>query len=455
MPRSHKTLLVAAAVAALGSPAWAAGNHGLAVKGVPAGAPARVELTVDGPVLVTTSGMSLYQHGTENLKAPKFAWKCTNAVPATTDDQQSGIGPRPNIGAKLIKSCLDKFKPYAAEAGAQPVGDFTIAERPDGTKQWAFRGYPLYLSIKDNRPGERNAVNAGFLGGGVPGGGAAARFNTGVRPSWVPMELPAGLKFSRKAEGLVLVSGDTERTVYTPKGGKRFIAAAAGREDFKPIPAPAIGKVSGDWSILDDGTGQKQYAYQGKPLFTAPQSLNDLEIASARAWEPVTVVKAPPVPAAIGTKLTLAGDVYTDRKGKTLYLFNCNAGGAIGPGEPRVTAVSCDGPGDPAAWMVALCGDGKECAKRWRPYLAPAGAKPEGEFSILDITYPMFTDMRGTLYPADAPKVRAWAYRGKPLFTYYEDEKPGDIWGHTIGGIWGSTWNAAMVPGKGGTFFEP
>ena len=57
--------------------------------------------------------------------------------------------------------------------------------------------------------------------------------------------------------------------------------------------------------------------------------------------------------------------------------------------------------------MVALCGDSKECAHRWHPYIAATGARPEGEFSIVDITYPMFTNMHGPLYPADAPVLSA------------------------------------------------
>jgi len=32
--------------------------------------------------------------------------------------------------------------------------------------------------------------------------------------------------------------------------------------------------------------------------------------------------------------------------------------------------------------------------------------------------------------------VKAWAYRGKPVFTNYEDEKPGDILGDGTKGLW-------------------
>jgi hypothetical protein len=64
----------------------------------------------------------------------------------------------------------------------------------------------------------------------------------------------------------------------------------------------------------------------------------------------------------------------------------------------------------------------------------------------------MFTDPRGMLYPPDAPQVKAWAYRGKPLFTYYDDKKPGDIWGNGTRGLWGSSFSAVSVPGHSAMF---
>lgn len=404
----------------------------------PKATPAEVKMTIQGPVLFTPQGMALYRDTRENTAAPRFKWQCDTTVVRTTDDQQSGIGPRPEIGFKLIKSCLDKFQPYLANAEAGPGGDFGTAKREDGTLQWTYKGYPLYTARKDRRAGDLNGVSPGF-GGFRRGGMGFAQ---------VDVPLPAGFKLERRAEGLVLASAETSRAVYTPRDGARLQRASVGRQDFEPIPAPAIARLNGDWSVVETAPGLKQYAFRGKPLYWAATSLNDLEIARAQDWEPVVLVKTPPLPEAIGTRLTLGGDVFTDKSGQTLYSYSCNAGGFA-------ARINCDDPGDPAAFMVALCGDGQECARRWKPYLAQAGAEPAGEFSVVDITYPMFTDMRGELYPADAPKVQAWAYRGRPLFTYYEDEKPGDLWGDGVGGIWGSTFTAQQVPGKSATFFEP
>ena len=34
-------------------------------------------------------------------------------------------------------------------------GDYTVVTRDDGSKQWAYKGKPLYLWVKDAKPGDR------------------------------------------------------------------------------------------------------------------------------------------------------------------------------------------------------------------------------------------------------------------------------------------------------------
>jgi len=405
--------------------------------------PARPEITYDGPLLVTPAGRTLYLYSNEDTTGPKFKWVCTNNPPNIMNDAQSGLGERPAIGYKFIRSCIQKFPPYVPAADARPVGDFTIVTRPEGGKQWAYRGFPLYTSVRDRVPGERNGAAIGGFGGNANRGG-------GVRYASAQFDLPPGLKFSRREEGLILASTASGLPLYTPRAGKRMLLAGAVPDEFKPLVAPAVAHVNGDWSIVSAGTGFKQYAFRGKLLYEAPNGTTDFEISQIGGWDPVVVVKGPGRPAAIGKQLTLLGEVYTDKKGMTLYSYSCNANG--GGGGPRLNPVSCEEAGDPAQFMVALCGDGKECARRWRPYFPAAGAKPEGDFSIIEITHPMFTDMHGALYPSDAPKAKVWAYRGKPLFTYYEDEEPSDIWGDGTAGIWGSSFGPVMVPGRSAIF---
>src|SRR5262245_40154052 len=42
---------------------------------------------------------------------------------------------------------------FAAD-DAKPMGDWTLAVRPDGSKMWAFKGKPVYLYVNDKAKGD-------------------------------------------------------------------------------------------------------------------------------------------------------------------------------------------------------------------------------------------------------------------------------------------------------------
>lgn len=50
--------------------------------------------------------------------------------------------------------CAVKWPPLIAAANAQGGGDYSIISRNDGARQWAFKGKPLYLWFKDQKPGD-------------------------------------------------------------------------------------------------------------------------------------------------------------------------------------------------------------------------------------------------------------------------------------------------------------
>lgn len=50
--------------------------------------------------------------------------------------------------------CAEAWPPVMAPGGAKAEGDYTIVTRDDGTKQWAYKGKPVYLFSKDTAPGE-------------------------------------------------------------------------------------------------------------------------------------------------------------------------------------------------------------------------------------------------------------------------------------------------------------
>jgi predicted lipoprotein with Yx(FWY)xxD motif len=89
------------------------------------------------------------------------------------------------------------------------------------------------------------------------------------------------------------------------------------------------------------------------------------------------------------------GKVLTDGKGMTLYTFDKDAGGKS----------ACNGP----------------CATNWPPLMAAADAKANASYTVVT------RDDGG----------KQWAYKGKPLYTWKNDKKPGDITGDGfLNGAW-------------------
>ena len=51
--------------------------------------------------------------------------------------------------------CATNWPPLMAKAGDMTSGDYSIITRDDGSKQWAYKGKPLYYWIKDQKPGDK------------------------------------------------------------------------------------------------------------------------------------------------------------------------------------------------------------------------------------------------------------------------------------------------------------
>ena len=52
--------------------------------------------------------------------------------------------------------CATNWPPLAAAADASASGDWSIVVRDDGSRQWAFKGKPVYYWVKDQKPGDRS-----------------------------------------------------------------------------------------------------------------------------------------------------------------------------------------------------------------------------------------------------------------------------------------------------------
>ena len=59
--------------------------------------------------------------------------------------------------------CAGNWPPLMAAADAMQMGDYSVITRDDGSKQWAYKGHPLYTWKDDKKPGD--ITGDGFANG--------------------------------------------------------------------------------------------------------------------------------------------------------------------------------------------------------------------------------------------------------------------------------------------------
>ena len=62
--------------------------------------------------------------------------------------------------------CATNWPVLKAEASDKPGDNYTIISRDDGSRQWAYKGKPLYTFVKDQKAGDISGD--GFLNGTWP-----------------------------------------------------------------------------------------------------------------------------------------------------------------------------------------------------------------------------------------------------------------------------------------------
>ncbi len=108
----------------------------------------------------------------------------------------------------------------------------------------------------------------------------------------------------------------------------------------------------------------------------------------------VLAVAALQSPAMAQAPAKMTDGVLTNSAGMTLYTFDKDAGGKS----------ACNGP----------------CAANWPPLMAGVDAKAAGDWSIV-------TRDDGA---------KQWAYKGKPVYLWAKDTKPGDKTGDGFNNVW-------------------
>ena len=172
--------------------------------------------------------------------------------------------------------CENRWRPLTAAALAAGKGDFSVVGRADGTKQWAFKGRPLYTYGGDNLPGDA-------LGAGVDPRWTVAVLTENFLPARVGVTSFEGYGDALTLDGMTLYGGyafekrwggrnlrDTFTNVYS-KGKKLGAAACADQvciKSWKPFMAPADAQPNGFWEPIKRPDGTSQWAYKGYALYT-------------------------------------------------------------------------------------------------------------------------------------------------------------------------------------------
>jgi predicted lipoprotein with Yx(FWY)xxD motif len=59
--------------------------------------------------------------------------------------------------------CATNWPPLIVADASKAKGDWSVVSRDDGLKQWAYKGKPLYVFVKDTKPGDK--AGDSFLNG--------------------------------------------------------------------------------------------------------------------------------------------------------------------------------------------------------------------------------------------------------------------------------------------------
>jgi predicted lipoprotein with Yx(FWY)xxD motif len=219
-----------------------------------------------------------------------------------------------------------------------------------------------------------------------------------------PFNAPAGISLAKTSLGPTIVQNkgltvyfyDLDQISPGESSCTKDCAAA-----WPPLLAAPDAQATGDWKLFKRDDGSRQWAYQGKPLYLFAGDNKPGEVKGdgmQRFWHAAKYESPPPALAhPPSVTIVKAGSVYllADQQGHALYTRSR-------------AKVGCDA----------------DCARAYPVFAAAALAQGAGEWRI----------------STHDDGIRQWNFKGKPLFTYEGDAKPGDRAGELNPG-----WQATIV----------
>ncbi len=389
---------------------------------------------VEGPVFANALGHTLYVWPKRGLRAGSAGEDigkptCGDEVLRLSSGIQSPYPPgfeMPEISTR--PACTKVWPPVFASDDAKSIGKWSVIQRLDGRKQWAYERRALYTSVLDIEPGD-------VLGGTkLPGIGEGGAERKPVGPeSNVPAQFTV---YTTMAGRLVTLRQGQSVYTFDRDGRNKSTCAADCLLQWAPVAAPISAMNIGDWSAFERSPGVMQWAFRGRPVY---RHMTDLKLGSqdgadVPGWKNVYVQKTPPPPAGFTFKPTIVGLGLGDAKGMTVYRYVCT--------DDSADQLACDHPDSPQAYRMAMCGGGNpdRCLKAFPYLLAPANAKTRNKMWGTMLVDPR-TGKAAASGTAGALKV--WTLRNRPIYTFagyegYGDRRPDQInangWGEGNGG---------------------
>ena len=159
----------------------------------------------------------------------------------TTDQSKPG-------GSSCNDGCAIEWPPLLASISDEKSGDYSIVTRDDGSKQWAYRGMPLYRFVDDNIPGDtlgEDDENIWYVVQPVP-----------ISKYHIPQQ---GVILS-DTNWLSLYVLDNETT-------SSLVCKGACLNAWPPLLADNNDINRGSYTIFTNSDGKQQWAYKDKPLY--------------------------------------------------------------------------------------------------------------------------------------------------------------------------------------------
>jgi predicted lipoprotein with Yx(FWY)xxD motif len=161
-------------------------------------------------------------------------------------------------------TCLANWPALIAHEGAIAHAPYALITRASGEKQWAINGMPLYFFSGDIAAGDTNGegfVGKWFVARGLP---VAVNNNTTKGKLFIAhgnlINANGNVDTTRANFTLYSFDKDTAGSGKSTCNGSCLVTWPA-------LYAPADAKAFGDFGVIVRDTGEKQWSYDGKPLY--------------------------------------------------------------------------------------------------------------------------------------------------------------------------------------------